>query len=69
MIAEQEQHDYLIWYYTYEEPKALKTCSCCGEQKPANSHFFSRDNTSKDGWYSWCKMCRNRRNSEKKIKK
>lgn len=69
IIAEQEQHDYLIWYYTHEEPNALKTCSCCGEKKPANAHFFSRDSTSKDGWYSWCKMCRNKRNQTKKIKK
>lgn len=61
MIAEQAQNDYIIWHYTYEEKGAWKRCSCCGQRKPAHPRFFSKNNTSKDGWYSVCKICRNKK--------
>lgn len=69
IIAEQAQHDFLIWHASQDPSAPMKKCACCGEKKPANSRFFSRNRTSKDGWYSWCKMCRNKKNAENKLKK
>lgn len=58
LIVEEAQRRYLVWYYTNEVYGKWKKCSKCGEIKPAHSLFFSK-NTSKDGWYSQCKQCRN----------
>ena len=69
IIAEREQHDFLLWHSAQDPSAPMKKCACCGQRKPANSRFFSRNKTSKDGWYSWCKMCRNQKNAENKIKK
>ena len=66
LIAEQEQEDFLIKHYEAQEEGAMKRCSCCGELKPANNKFFSKNKTSKDGWYSWCKKCRNLKNKGEK---
>lgn len=62
MIAEQAKRDYLIWYYTTQEYGLWKKCTRCGEVKLAHNIFFSKNNTSKDGWYSICKECRNSKN-------
>lgn len=59
MIAEKAKENYLIWHYTYEEYGKWKKCSRCGEIKLAHNRFFSKNNTSKDGYYSICKKCRN----------
>lgn len=59
MIAETAKEDYLMWHFTYKEKGQWKRCSRCGEVKLANNRFFSKNNTSKDGWYSICKCCRN----------
>lgn len=59
IIAEQEQEDFLIWYYETQEQGPMKRCACCKQLKPATGRFFSKNKTSKDGWYSWCKKCRN----------
>ena len=61
IIAEREQDDFLIWYYR-ENNKPMKRCSCCKQLKPANSRFFSKNKTSKDGFYSQCKQCRKKSN-------
>lgn len=61
MIAEKAREEYLIWYYTYKEYGKWKRCSRCGQIKLAHSRFFSKNNTSKDGWYSICKECRNKK--------
>lgn len=68
MIAEQCEQDYLEWYYTEKEKGQWKKCSCCGQIKLANHHFFSKNSTSKDGFYSICKMCRSKKYREKKGK-
>lgn len=65
IIAERAKDDFLIWYYEHEKQGAMKRCACCGQRKPANSHFFSKNKTSKDGWYSWCKECRKIKNKGK----
>ena len=62
MLADKATDDWLIWYFTKEEPKKFKKCSRCGQMKPAHNRFFSKNSTSKDGWYSICKCCRNNKN-------
>lgn len=64
LIAEKAKENYLIWYYTYKEYGKWKRCSKCGQVKLAHNRFFSKNNTSKDGWYSICKECRNKKNKE-----
>lgn len=63
LLAQKNQESYLLWYYTYKAPeKAVwKTCSKCGKKKLANNVFFPRNSDSKDGWYSICKECRNKK--------
>ena len=66
LLAEQEQEDYLIWYYTEVERGKWKRCSRCGEVKLAHNRFFSKNKTSKDGFYSICKDCRNKKTTASK---
>lgn len=66
MIAETAVKDYLVWHYTFKERGKWKRCSRCGKIKLANNHFFSKNSTSKDKFYSICKECRN--DKTKKIK-
>ena len=68
LIAEQAQKEYIYWYYTNEVYGKWKRCSRCHEVKPAHTLFFSKNGTSKDGWYSICKECRNAGGAESKIK-
>ena len=69
LIAEQEQQDYLNWHYTEVERGKWKRCSRCGEIKLAHNKFFSKNKTAKDGFYSICKTCRNKKTAENKAKK
>ena len=66
MIAEQCEKNYLEWYYTNKERGNWKKCSCCNSIKLANHHYFSKNKTSKDGFYSICKDCRSKKYQEKK---
>lgn len=61
LIAEQAEIDFLHWYYLEKEKGKWKKCSRCGEIKLAHNKFFSKNNSSKDGFYSICKQCRNKR--------
>jgi hypothetical protein len=61
ILADQAQKDYLTWYYTIKEKGKWKRCSRCGEIKLAHNLFFSKNSTSKDGFYSLCKDCRNKK--------
>ena len=61
LITEQAQNDWLIWHYTQEEKGKWKKCSRCGQIKLAHNRFFSKNKTSKDGFYSICKCCRNKK--------
>lgn len=63
LISEQAKRDWLIWHYTYEEKGQWKKCGRCGEIKVAHGKFFSKNKTSKDGYYSICKACRNKKGS------
>lgn len=61
LIASQAEDEYLDWYYLNEEKGTYKRCSKCGQIKLAHNKYFSKNKTSKDGWYSICKECRNSR--------
>ena len=61
IIAETAKRNYIQWYYTYIKRGKWKRCSCCGEIKLAHNYFFSKNSTSKDGYYSICKECRNKK--------
>ena len=61
LIAKQAEKQYLEWYFTMKEKGIWKRCSRCGEIKLANNIFFSKNNSSKDGFYSICKECRNKK--------
>ena len=65
VIAEYAKDEYLIWHFTHEAEGTWKKCSCCGQTKLAHNRFFSKNNTSKDGFYSLCKECRNAKNKNK----
>ena len=68
MIADYVEKEQLVWYYTTVEKGKWKRCSRCEQIKLAHNKFFSKNNTSKDGWYSICKECRNKKTKEKKGK-
>ena len=61
LIASQAEDDYLNWYYTQVKPGVYKRCSRCGQVKLANNKYFSKNKTSRDGFYSICKCCRNKK--------
>ena len=59
LIASAAEDDYLDWYYLDVERGKYKRCSRCGQIKLAHNKYFSKNKTSKDGFYSICKCCRN----------
>lgn len=61
IIAETAQKRWLNWHYTEEEKGTWKKCSRCGQIKLAHNKFFSKNKSSKDGYYSICKDCRNKK--------
>lgn len=69
LIAEEAEKDWLLWYYTVKEKGKWKKCSRCGEIKLAHNKFYSKNRTSKDGFYSICKECRNKKYKENQQKK
>lgn len=70
LVAEAAKKKWLIWHYTYEDPKSAhwKICRTCGKVKLASPYFFDR-NTSNDGFYSMCKCCRSEKHKKDKKKK
>lgn len=59
LIASCAEDKYLDWYYLQVEKGKYKKCSRCGQIKLAHNKYFSKNKTSKDGFYSICKCCRN----------
>lgn len=59
LIAEAALEDWLVWVHTFKMRGKWKRCSRCGQVKLAHNRFFSLNRTSKDGFYSICKKCRN----------
>ena len=66
LIAETASKNFLEWYYTTQERGRWKKCNRCKKIKLAHSLFFSKNNSSKDGFYSICKECRNLRTQQLK---
>ena len=66
LIASQAEDEYLYWYYLNIEKGKYKKCSRCGQIKLAHNKYFSKNKTSRDGFYSICKCCRNSKNKTKK---
>ena len=64
LLEKKKKKDYLVWYYTNIKYGKWKKCSKCGEIKLAHNYFFSINKTSKDGFYSICKACRNSKNNK-----
>lgn len=62
LIAQEAKDDFIRWQHRIKG-LPMKKCSKCGQLKPANNNFFSRNNTSKDKLYSICKRCRNKKRS------
>ena len=69
LLADKAADEWLIWHFTQEEKGKWKRCSRCGQIKLAHNHFFSKNNTSKDHFYSICKECRNKKTKEVKKNK
>ena len=65
LIASAAEDQYLDWYYLNVEKGAYKRCSRCGQIKLAHNKYFSKNKTSKDGFYSICKNCRNAKTKTK----
>lgn len=61
IIASTAEDDYLNWYYLEVAPGTYKRCSKCGEVKLAHNKYFAFNKSSKDGFYSVCKACRNKK--------
>ena len=61
LIAVQAENELLNWHYLEVEKGKYKKCSRCGQIKLAHNKYFSKNKTSKDGWYSICKACRSKR--------
>lgn len=59
LVASEAEDRFLDWYYLVVEKGSYKTCSRCGKIKLAHNKYFSKNSTSKDGFYSICKDCRN----------
>ena len=66
LIASQAEDEDLYWYYVNIEKGKYKKCSRCGQVKLAHNKYFSKNKTSRDGYYSICKKCRNSKNKTKK---
>lgn len=64
LIADCAQEDYIQSYFTFETKGNYKFCRRCGQVKLALPRYFSKNTSSKDGYYSICKSCRSK--SQKK---
>ena len=61
LIAETAEKRWLNWHFKEEERGVWKKCSRCHCVKLAHNKFFSKNKSSKDGFYSICKECRNKK--------
>lgn len=64
LIASAAEDEFLDYWFLNKEKGAYKKCGKCGQIKLALPKYFSKNNTSKDGCYSRCKACRNKKRSE-----
>ena len=66
IIASTAEDEILYNHYLNKEKGKYKRCSRCGEIKLAHNKYFSKNKTSKDGFYSICKCCRNSKGKKAK---
>lgn len=59
IIASEAEDRLLDWYMLSEMKGKYKKCSRCGQVKLAHNKYFSKNKTSRDNFYSICKVCRN----------
>ena len=60
LIADEADAQELEYHFTFVEKGAWKRCNRCGQVKLLHSRFFSKNSSSsKNGFYSICKSCRN----------
>lgn len=64
LIASAAEDEFLDYYYQEVKRGKWKKCSRCGQIKLAHNKYFSKNKTSKDGYYSICKECRNKKNKQ-----
>ena len=64
LIASAAEDEWLENYYLNVKKGQYKKCSRCGQIKLAHNKYFSKNKTSKDGFYSICKECRNKKRKE-----
>lgn len=67
LIAETAEDEWLTYHYTFEEKGQFKKCSRCGKIKLAHNKYFSKNKTSRDGFYSICKSCRNAKSKKNQM--
>ena len=61
LIADTAEIEELLFHYTYIEKGNWKKCNRCGQVKLLHTRFFSKNSSSKTGFYSICKDCRNKK--------
>ncbi len=61
LIAMEAEDQYLDYHYLEKEKGEYKKCSRCGQIKLKIDRNFSKNKDSKDGYYSICKKCRNKK--------
>lgn len=66
LIASEAEDRLLSQYFLTEMKGKYKKCSRCGKIKLAHNKYFSKNKTSRDGFYSICKDCRNNKSASKK---
>ena len=63
LVASAAEDQALDHYYLEVKKGKYKKCSKCGQIKLIHPKYFSKNKTSKDGYYSICKSCRNKKRS------
>lgn len=61
LIADKAEEEELIWENTFKQKGEWKLCNRCGQIKLLHTRFFSKNSSSKNGFYSICKCCRNKK--------
>ena len=64
LIASVAEDEWLENCYLNVKKGQYKKCSRCGQIKLTHNKYFSKNKTSKDGFYSICKECRNKKRKE-----
>ena len=47
----------------------MKTCKKCGRNFPLNSKYFNKNDTTKDGYQSYCRACQRKEVMSKELQK